>query len=214
MPIGSVQLVMGSSDIPVAYGPHILLADDKSTPFVQGRNGQVEKLVPIAVSVLHEGLHSLHVIDDAETQTQQISMGAEGGGPLSVFFLEHENNEFGSIDILGSDFQYVYISDHPASLDVDITPTDLTFNSDRDISEIIYAGREGIQRQVLDIDHLPGNFTMAIGDDVLDSRITIGSISLMISNASDQTMDGDLLFMQNQDIAEATPRSASMESQR
>ena len=166
------------------------------------------KLVPIAVSVRHEGLHSLHVIDDAETQMQQISMGAEGGGPLSIFFLGTcKNNEFGSIDILGSDFQYVYISDHPASLNVDITPTDLTFNSDRDITEIIYAGRQGNQRQVLDIDRLPCNFTMAIGDDVSwVAESPIGSISLMISNASDpKTMDGDhFLFMQNQDIGEAT----------
>ena len=207
MSIGSIELVMGSSDIPISYGPHILLADDKSTPVVQGRNGQVDKLVPIAVSVRHEGLQSLHVIDDAETQMQQISMGAEGGGPLSIFFLEHEDNEFGSIDILGSDFQYVYISDHPASLNVDITSTDLSFNSDRDISEIIYAGRQGNQRQVLDIDQLPGNFTMAIGDDVSwVAETPIGSISLMISNATDpKTMDGDhFLFMQNQDIGEAT----------
>ena len=207
MPIGSLELVMGSSDIPVPFGPHLLLADDKSTPFVQGRNGQVDKLVPIAVSVHHEGLDSLHIIDDAETQSQQISMGAEGGGPLSVFFLEHHDDEFGGMDIQGSDFQYVYISDHPASLNVDITPTDLSFNADRDISEIIYAGREGIQRQVLDIEHLPGNFTMAIGDDVSwIAETPIGSISLMISNASDpKTMDGDhFLFMQNQDIGEAT----------
>ena len=32
MSIGSIELVMGSSDIPISYGPHILLADDKSTP--------------------------------------------------------------------------------------------------------------------------------------------------------------------------------------
>ncbi|MBJ84645.1 MAG: hypothetical protein CMB52_03915 [Euryarchaeota archaeon] len=207
MPIGSIELAMGSSDIPVGYGPHLLLADDKSTPVVQGRNGQVEKLVPIAVSLHHEGLHSLHIVDDVSTQSQQISMGAEGGGPLSVFFLEHHDDEFGNIDIADSDFQYVYISDHPASLDVNVTSTDLSFTADRDISEIVYAGREGEQRQVLDIDVLPGNFTMSIGDDVSwIAETPIGSISLMISNASDpKTMDGDhFLFMQNQDIGEAT----------
>ena len=207
MPIGVLKLIMGSTDIPTAYGPHLILADDKSTEVVQGRSGQVDKLVPISMSLHHEGLHTLHIVDDNQTQSQQISMGAIGGDPLRILFLEHEDDEFGNIDILDSDFQYVLISDHPASLDVSVSESELTFTSDRDIAEVVYAGREGIQRQVLDIDILPGNFTMAIGDDVSwISQSPIGSISLMISNATDpKTMDGDhFLFMQNQDLGEAT----------
>ena len=208
MAVDLLQLVMGSTDVPVAYGPHLLLADDQSTTSVRHRNGSdVSKLVPIAISLHHEGLHSLHIVDDVDSQSQQISLGAVGGDPLRVMFLEHEDDEFGNIDLDTSDFQYVYISDHPASLDVNVSATDLTFVSDRDIGEIIYAGREGQQRQVLDIDVLPGNFTMAIGDDISwISQTPIGSISLMISNASDpQTMDGDhFLFIQDQDVNEAT----------
>ncbi len=207
MPVGVLQLVMGSTDIPTAFGPHLILADDKSTTVVQGRHGQVDKLVPIAMSVHHEGLHSLHIIDDVPSQSQQISLGALGGDPLRILFLEHQDDEFGNIDIPASDFQYVFISDHPASLNIDVSESDLTFMSDRDIAEVVYAGREGVQRQVLDIDFLPGNFSMAIGDDVSwVSQSPIGSLSLMISNASDpKTMDGDhFLFMQNQDVGEAT----------
>ena len=207
MPIGLLQLSMGSTDFPIAYGPHLMLADDKSTTVVQGRNGEVNKLVPISMSLHHEGLHSLHIIDDAVAQSQQISMGAIGGDPLRVLFLEHHDDELGNIDIPNSDFQYVYLSDHPASLDIHVTESELTFTSDRDIVEVVYAGREGQQRQVLDIDMLPGNFTMAIGDDVSwISQTPIGSLSLMISNATDpKTMDGDhFLFMQDQDAGEAT----------
>ena len=207
MPISVLELVMGSTDIPVGYGPHLLLADDKSTTVVQGRHGQVDKLVPIAMSLHHEGLHEIHIVDDASAQSQQISMGAIGGDPLRILFLEHEDDEFGEIDIPSSDFQYVYLSDHPGSLNIDVSESELTFTSDRDISEIVYAGREDQQRQVLDIDSLPGNFTMAIGDDVSwISQTPIGSISLMISNASEpKTMDGDhFLFMQDQDAGEAT----------
>ena len=207
MPIGLLQLAMGSTDIPIAFGPHLLLADDKSTTVVQGRHGEVNKLVPISMSLHHEGLHSLHIIDDVATQSQQISMGAIGGDPLRVLFLEHHDDEFGNIDLPNSDFQYVRLSDHPASLDIDVTESELTFTSDRDIAEVVYAGREGQQRQVLDIDMLPGNFTMAIGDDVSwISQTPIGSLSLMISNATDpKTMDGDhFLFMQDQDAGEAT----------
>ena len=29
MPVGVLQLVMGSTDIPTAFGPHLILADDK-----------------------------------------------------------------------------------------------------------------------------------------------------------------------------------------
>ena len=207
MSVNVLKLVMGSTDIPIAFGPHLILADDKSTTQVQGRHGQVDKLVPIAMSLHHEGLHSLHIIDDASAQSQHISLGADGGDPLRILFLEHHDDETGTIDIEDSDFQYVLISDHPASLDIDVSESELTFISDRDIAKIVYAGREGIQRQVLDIDILPGNFTMAIGDDVSwISQTPIGSLSLMISNASDpQTMDGDhFLFMQNQDLNEAT----------
>ncbi len=203
MPVGVLQLVMGSTDIPTAFGPHLILADDKSTTVVQGRHGQVDKLVPIAMSVHHEGLHSLHIIDDVPSQSQQISLGALGGDPLRILFLEHQDDEFGNIDIPASDFQYVFISDHPASLNIDVSESDLTFMSDRDIAEVVYAGREGVQRQVLDIDFLPGNFSMAIGDDVSwVSQSPSGSLSLMISNASDpNTMDGDhFLFILNQDV--------------
>ena len=77
-------------------------------------------MVPIALSLHHEGLHSLHIIDDATTQSQQISLGAVGGDPLRVLFLEHEDDEFGNIDIPNSDFQYVHISDHPASVEIDV----------------------------------------------------------------------------------------------
>ncbi|MED5486075.1 MAG: hypothetical protein VYB40_00015 [Candidatus Thermoplasmatota archaeon] len=207
MPVGSLSLVMGSSDVPVGLGPHMLLADDKSTTEVQGRNGSNSKLVPIALSLHHEGLHSLHIVDDAQAETQRLEFGANGGGPLRILFLEHTDDENGAIDIPTSDFQYVFISDHPASLVVDVSAQELVFNSDRDIPEVVYAGREGQQRQVLDIDTMPGNFTMKIGDDVSWlSQSPIGSISLMISNATDpKTMDGDhFLFMQDLDAGEAT----------
>ena len=55
MPVSVLQLIMGSTDIPTAFGPHLILSDDKSTTVVQGRHGQVDKLVPISMSVHHEG---------------------------------------------------------------------------------------------------------------------------------------------------------------
>lgn len=202
MPIGELGLTMGSGDIPVATGEHLLLADDRNVTTVQGRNGAVEKLVPISISLHHVGLDSLHVVDDVATQSQRIALGGAGGAPLRILFLEHEGAAIES-----SDFQSIEISEQPGLLDMDVSLTDLTFISDRDIPEVVYVGRHGNQRQALVIDHLPGNFTMKVDEDVTWlSQTPIGTVSLMISNATDpQTMDGDhFLFIQDQDLGEAT----------
>ena len=203
MPIGVLGLTMGSSAIPIAYGPHILLSDDRSTTTVQGRHGEVDKLVPIGISLHHEGLSAIHVVDDPIAQSQRISFRAVGGNPLRILFLEHD----GPAAVQTSDFQSITISNQPASLDLDVSLTDVSFFADRDIPEVIYVGREGNQRQALVIDHLPGNFTMKVDADVTwVSQSPIGSVSLMISNATEpKTMDGDhFLFIQDQNAGEAT----------
>ncbi|MEE3082502.1 MAG: hypothetical protein VX320_00245 [Candidatus Thermoplasmatota archaeon] len=203
MSVGSISLSMGSTDVPVATGTHVLLGDDKQqTHILDRREDSVPKLVPISVSLHHEGLNALHVVDDNLTQSQQVSLGATGGQPLRVLFLEHQG-----ANVSSSEFQSIYISEHPSSLDIDVSLTDLTFVADRDIPEVIYIGKEGNQRQALVIDFLPGNFTMAVDNDVTwVSQTPIGSVSLMISNASNpQTMDGDhFLFIQDQNAGEAT----------
>lgn len=203
MPIDSISIVMGSSNVPVATGTHVLLANDVENQFVESRNESlVSKLVPISISLHHEGLSSLHVVDDNQTQSQLISIGATGGQPLRILFLEHQGQ-----NVTNSDFQSILISEHPSTLDIDVSLTELSFVADRDIPEIIYIGKEGNQRQALVIEYLPGNFTMAVDDDVTwVSQTPIGSVSLMISNASDpKTMDGDhFLFMQDQNAGEAT----------
>ena len=202
MPIGVFGLVMGSSVIPIAYGPHLILADDRTSPTVQGRHGEVDKLVPISISLYHEGLQSLHIVDNATSQSQRIAFGAVGGDPLRILFLEHQGG-----DLASSDFQSIRLSEQPATLELDVSLTELTFSADRDIPEIIYIGKEGNQRQALVIEHLPGNFTMAVDADVTwVSQSPIGSVSLMISNASDpKTMDGDhFLFIQDKNAGEAT----------
>jgi hypothetical protein len=203
MPITQLSLVMGSSTVPVAAGPHLLLADDTSMQQVFGRDDVlVDKLVPISVSLQHSGLSSFHVVDDNETQSQHIALGSDGGDPIRILFMEHDGANLSS-----ADYQSILISEQPGTLEINVSTTDLNFVADRDIPEIIYVGKEGNQRQALVIESLPGNFTMAVDNDVTwVSQSPIGSVSLMISNASDpQTMDGDhFLFIQDQNASEAT----------
>ena len=202
MSLGMVHLELGSSPHPTTSGPHVMMAIDEGLGLVQGRSGQVEPLVPVAISMEHSGLSSLHIIDDNDADEQVIHLRATGGDPLRMMYLEHPS---GILETAA--FQSVYVSNQPANLDLVVGATNVTWESDTTISEILYAGREGDQKQVVHITDLPGNFTMGV-----DGGVTwlgdqpIGGITVQMGNATSlKTMDGDhVMFWQNQDTGEAS----------
>jgi hypothetical protein len=201
MALGMAKIELGSSPHPTTNGSHILMARDVDLGLVQGRQGQVEPLVPIAVSVEHSGLKAFHIVDGAGGD-QQVTFRATGGDPLRLLYLEHDRNSTEP-----NSFQSVYISDQPAELDLHISGDDATWTSDRPISEILYAGFNGTQRQVVLIEEFPQNFSMNLGERVSwQGEQPINSITIQSGNASaPRTMDGNhFLFWQDVNSSEAS----------
>ncbi len=202
MALGMAHIELGSSSHPTTSGPHVIMAKDKGLDFVNGREGMVEPLVPVAVSIEHSGLKSIQIIDDSSADQQLISLRTLGADPLRFIYLEHDS------DSLNTDtFQTVGISNQPASLDLIMSQDNITWNSDSGLSEILYAGASGPQQQVILIEQFPQNFSMETGSTVSwEGETAIGSITIQMGNATDmKTMDGDhFMFWQNVDDNEAS----------
>ena len=202
MALGMAHIELGSSSHPTTTGSHIIMAKDNDLDFVNGREGMVEPLVPVSVSIEHNGLKSIHIVDDTLADEQIISLRTVGGDPLRFIYMEHDSNE------LATDaFQTVSLSTQPSALDLIMGEDNVTWNSDSGLGEILYSGAKGVQRQVVLIEQFPQNFTMETGDSVSwEGDTAIGSISIQMGNATEmKTMDGDhFMFWQNMDINEAS----------
>ena len=202
--LGSATITMGSSSHPVGVGNHLLLAEDRALEHVDGRRGQQTPLVPIAFSLHHEGLSAVHIVDDQLNEEQEISMAGAGGEPMRILFMEMDET-----DIESADFQYILLAEQPGLLNLSVEPGSLLFAADTGISEVVYAGRAGAQRQSVVLDQVPGNFSMVMTDDTTwTSTVPLGEVSLMITNSSaPQTMDGDhMLFTRDDGSATLSAR--------
>ena len=202
MAVGRLRLELGSGAHPVGTGPHIVMSTDLNLTYVEGRHGQMDPLVPVAISIEHHGLIAVHVIDDEAADSQQFSLQTLGGDPLKLLYIEHRGGA-----LADAGFQMIEISEQPASLDLLIEDTSATWRADRPISEILYAGRNGTQRQAVLLKGLPANFSMSIsGDFSWVGEQPLTSVSVQMGNASNpRTMDGDhFLFWQDVDTAEAS----------
>lgn len=202
MSLGMAHIELGSSMQPTTDGPHVIMASDLGLGLVNGRHGMVEPLVPVAVSIQLDGLKSLRIVDDALAEQQLVSLKSQGGDPLRFVYMEHESES-----LVSENFQSVYVSNQPASLDLLVSEGNLTWESDRGIDEILYSGRSGEQRQVVLIEQFPQNFSMGMGSTVDWAGDTpIGGVTIQMGNATDlRTMDGDhFQFWQNIDTNEAS----------
>ncbi len=202
MMMGRVRLELGSGLHPVGSGPHIVMSTDLNMTYVEGRHGQMDPLVPVAISLEHDGLIAVHVVNDEASNSQQFSLQTQGGDPLKLIYIEHQG-----VQLTGSAFQMVEISEQPATLDLIIGDTEAIWRADRPIADILYAGRNGTQLQAVLLEGLPANFTMGItGDFSWVGEQPISSVSVQMGNASaPRTMDGNhFLFWQDVDTDEAS----------
>ena len=202
MALGMAHIELGSTIHPTTDGPHIIMAEPRGFDLVDGRRGEVEPLVPVSVSVEHSGLKSLHVIDDDSADTQLLSLRTLGGDPLRFIYLDHEEGELST-----DSFQSIAISNQPAALDLTFSNSNVSWQGDRGIDEVLYSGVTGSQRQVVLLEDFPLSFTMELGGRVSWSGETpIGGISIQMGNATDlRAIDGDhFLFWQNLTAGEAS----------
>ncbi|MEE3315952.1 MAG: hypothetical protein VX184_03825 [Candidatus Thermoplasmatota archaeon] len=205
MPLTSLLVQIGSSDHPVGSGDHLLLAKDRGLNLVQGRNGLVEPLTPVAASLRFSGLAAFSLIDDNELDEQTALIRTESDESFSFTYIEHPS---GSIDNLS--FQALTLSDIPDNLSVHVTTDGIEYQASSDIESISYSGLDGDQRQAARIIGVPDSFTTTFGTVTeWSSETPISSIEAQISNSSDPvTMSGDHFLFHHDQVSETSSISA------
>ena len=111
MPLTSLMVQIGSSDHPVATGDHLLLSKDKGLNLIQGRNGPMEPLAPVAASLRFSGIAAFSLIDDDILDEQTAILRTASDESFAFTYIEHPT---GSIENLS--FQSLTLSDIPDNL--------------------------------------------------------------------------------------------------
>ena len=205
MPLTSLLVQIGSSDHPVTSGDHLLLSKDRGLNLVQGRNGPVEPLAPVAASLRFSGIAAFSLIDDNELDEQIAILRTASDESFSFTYIEHPT---GSIENLS--FQALTLSDIPDNLSVHVTPDGIQYQASTNIESISYAGLDDDQRQAARIIGVPNSFTTTFGTVTEWSSDTpISSIEAQITNSSDPvTMSGDHFLFHHDQATETSSISA------
>ena len=205
MPLTSLLVQIGSSDHPVTGGDHLLLSKDRGLNLVQGRNGPVEPLAPVAASLRFSGIAAFSLIDDNELDEQIAILRTASDESFSFTYIEHPT---GSIENLS--FQALTLSDIPDNLSVHVTPDGIQYQASTNIESISYAGLDDDQRQAARIIGVPNSFTTTFGTVTEWSSDTpISSIEAQITNSSNPvTMSGDHFLFHHDQATETSSISA------
>ena len=205
MPLTSLLVQIGSSDHPVTSGDHLLLSKDRGLNLVQGRNGPVEPLAPVAASLRFSGIAAFSLIDDNELDEQIAILRTASDESFSFTYIEHPT---GSIENLS--FQALTLSDIPDNLSVHVTPDGIQYQASTNITSISYAGLDDDQRQAARIIGVPNSFTTTFGTVTEWSSDTpISSIEAQITNSSNPvTMSGDHFLFHHDQATETSSISA------
>lgn len=186
--ISEIGLQIGSSSHPTMPGDHLILAKDRQLETVQGRQGPVVPMVVVAASLRFSGLSQFTLIDDLESESQQVSLLTSSEKQFSFLYIDHKPN-----DLSGAAHQGVRISDIPDNLSAELTPQLATYQASSSIDSISYTGIDGDQRQATHVLDLPAEFEIEFGDVTTWSASSpISSIHAQLTDSTNPvTMGGD-----------------------
>jgi len=202
MPLQSIELDIGSSPHPTILGDHLILSKDSELGIIQGINGPVEPLVPVAASIRFSGFMAASLVDNNETNEQKVDLFTDSTKSLIMSFIEHNS---GTLD--NSSHHAVSFSDLPNEMSVIIDPYSVQYSASSGIDTISYTGNDGNQYQAANIIGLPASFSSTFGDIVSWSSDTpITTIESQISNSTNPiTMLGDhFLFHNDPNLEQST----------
>lgn len=207
MPIEHISIQIGSSAHPILPGDHLLLAQDRDLDTVNGRNGPVDPLVPVAASISFSGLIAFSIVDDNDLDEQTMALRTASDEPFRFTYIEHPS---GLLE--GASYQSLTLSDIPDNLSTYITPEGMEYTASTSIDSIVYAGLDGTQRQAAHIFGVPDSFTTTFGTDTSWSSSTpISTIEVQISNASEPvTMTGDHFLFHHDPVSETSTISVRL----
>ena len=194
MPLSSIELAIGSSPHPTISGDHLIISKDTDLDIIQGLNGPVEPLVPIAASAKFSGFMAASFVDNNDTNEQTIEIFTESTKSLVMSFIEHPHNS-----IINYSHHAISFSDLPNEISITITPNSLNYAASSIIDTISYTGNENNQYQAANIIGLPANFVSTFGNTISWSSDTpISTIEAQITNSSNPiTMSGDHFLFHN-----------------
>ena len=194
MPLQSIQLNIGSSPHPTILGDHIIISKDSDLRLIQGVNGPVEPLVPIAASLRFSGFMAASLANNNETNEQKINLFTDSQNPLTLSFIEHN---FGSLE--GASHHAITYSDVPNEISITLNENSLQYTASTGIDSVKYSGNDGIQYQAANFIGLPATFSSSFGNILSwNSDTPITAIEVQISNSSAPvTMPGDHFLFHN-----------------
>ena len=207
MPIDYISVQIGSSTHPVLPGDHLMLAKDNDLATVDGRDGPVEPLVPVAASIRFSGLIAFSLVDDNDLDEQTVTLRTSSDESFGFTYIEHPPTI-----LEGASYQSLIMSDIPDNLSTHITPERMQYTASTGIDSIVYAGLDGTQRQAAHIIGVPDSFTTTFGTVTGWSSLTpISTIEAQVSNASEPvTMTGDHFLFHHDPVSETSTISTRL----
>tara|TARA_B100000900_G_scaffold263254_2_gene224533 strand:- start:21968 stop:26647 length:4680 start_codon:yes stop_codon:yes gene_type:complete len=201
--IGRITFAFSSNDHPwIPETDHVLISQDSSIDQVLGKEGPVDPLVPVAMSLRIAGISDVIYSYDPNTNIRDIEVKGDNGGPLLMGHIKHDG-----LDLESAITQSALFSNRPSTLQIIQTPDDLTYQASSTISSITYGGKSPNQQNAIKLNGLPPNFGLVLGDTLgYSASESMESIQIQLSNATNPvTMDGDhFRFWVNEDSSEAS----------
>jgi len=201
--LGVISMAIGSSDHPwLTDSDHILLSQDTEIEQVDGRDGPVDPLVPVAMSLRISNVSRVFQSYDPVTSIRALELGGQQSGALLVGHIRHSGTDFSDVTA-----QSAMISNRPGLLSVVQDPEKLVYTASEPIGTITYGGEQGAQRNAIRLEGLPAAFQLNLGDSVgFQADTPITSIMVQMTNATTPlTMDGDhFRFWVDADQAQAS----------
>ena len=84
-----IDLKIGSYDhFDIPGSNHLILSKDRESELVQGSDGPVEPLVPVAASIRFTGIEAIHATYDRSTEDRTFQVKSKNTGPMKFLFID------------------------------------------------------------------------------------------------------------------------------
>ena len=178
----SVKLAIGSHDhMKLESSDHLILSRDRESALVQGNDGLIEPLVPVAASISFSGLEAVHATYDSTTEERTFQIKSRSSGALKFLYIDY----FGD-DLSNASVQSLRISDLPNVIDITIDSDSSSYTASQNIETFQYHASNGTQRQAVRILGIPDSFDAGFGDTLSWSTDgEISSIEAQITNSEE-----------------------------
>ena len=178
----SVKLAIGSHDhMKLESSDHLILSRDRESALVQGNDGPIEPLVPVAASISFSGLEAVHATYDSTTEERTFQIKSRSSGALKFLYIDY----FGD-DLSNASVQSLRISDLPNVIDITIDSDSSSYTASQNIETFQYHASNGTQRQAVRILGIPDSFDAGFGDTLSWSTDgEISSIEAQITNSEE-----------------------------